>query len=244
MLQIKTLIIAAVVSLSATAMALAPAQAFALRPVESTSQKKCVETLVQSGSKGICVQNLQFMLNMSNKAGLATDGSFGLKTKTAVKNWQTARRISIDGKVGPQTWGTLCSSNPSRDHADAAYSKLKTDIGCAYLVPKKVTPKSTPFICVKHEFGTKVNSNNICVEYIQNMLNIANGAKLQRDGDFGPKTYAAVKAWQTKQSPKIQVDGIVGVQTWGTLCANKNDKIKDPNLLAAYILTAHNAGCY
>jgi hypothetical protein len=52
------------------------------------------------------------------------------------------------------------------------------------------------------------------VQSLQMMLN-ARGAKLTVDGDFGPNTLAAVKAFQAAK--KLTVDGIVGPQTWSAL---------------------------
>jgi lysozyme len=55
------------------------------------------------------------------------------------------------------------------------------------------------------------------VRTLQTRLNLW-GAKLAVDGDFGPLTLAAVKAFQTQKH--LTVDGIVGPQTWAALNAN------------------------
>jgi peptidoglycan hydrolase-like protein with peptidoglycan-binding domain len=41
------------------------------------------------------------------------------------------------------------------------------------------------------------------------------GKALAVDGEFGPNTQYAVKSWQKRA--KIDVDGIVGPQTWHSL---------------------------
>ena len=54
------------------------------------------------------------------------------------------------------------------------------------------------------------------VERLQFMLNFVKGADdLDVDGIFGPKTEAAVRAFQ--QNENLSVDGIVGRQTWTAL---------------------------
>ena len=52
------------------------------------------------------------------------------------------------------------------------------------------------------------------VKTLQEMLN-SNGYQLEVDGNFGPKTQAAVKDYQKKNN--LTVDGIVGKNTWGAL---------------------------
>ena len=52
------------------------------------------------------------------------------------------------------------------------------------------------------------------VTELQKLLN-QNGYSLDEDGNFGPKTQAAVKDYQQKNN--LDVDGIVGNNTWGAL---------------------------
>lgn len=56
------------------------------------------------------------------------------------------------------------------------------------------------------------------VKDLQNILN-QKGYKLDVDGIFGKKTQAAVKDYQGKNG--LQVDGIAGEKTWGSLTAGK-----------------------
>jgi peptidoglycan hydrolase-like protein with peptidoglycan-binding domain len=65
--------------------------------------------LLQLGSKGAAVGELQSMLNQVSAAApaLATDGDFGPLTHGAVKTFQGSESLVPDGIVGPLTWGSL-----------------------------------------------------------------------------------------------------------------------------------------
>ena len=84
-----------------------------------------------------------------------------------------------------------------------------------------VTRVSSPAKPVDIKFGVynmsvlMVGAKGTQVKVLQVLLNSFCGAGLAVDGEFGPKTKAAVIAMQT--SAKLQVDGIVGVETWTTL---------------------------
>lgn len=58
------------------------------------------------------------------------------------------------------------------------------------------------------------SSDSETVTKLQELLN-QNGANLEIDGKFGPKTLDAVKTYQ--QENNLTVDGIVGENTWGAL---------------------------
>lgn len=58
---------------------------------------------LRNGDKGQQVRALQILLN----AGLAVDGIFGAKTEAAVRAYQEAKGLTVDGIVGVNTWGML-----------------------------------------------------------------------------------------------------------------------------------------
>ena len=87
-------------------------------------------------------------------------------------------------------------------------------------LPKSATPAtpSTPTESTAKPYsGTfpsttlKKGSKGTQVKYLQKFLNWYDSFNLAVDGDFGPKTLAAVKTFQSKEG--LVVDGIVGVKT-------------------------------
>lgn len=70
-----------------------------------TSAPKVIEKpLLRRGSKGDEVKALQKALGFTGKD---LDGDFGKKTEGAVIAFQKARKLVVDGKVGPSTWEAL-----------------------------------------------------------------------------------------------------------------------------------------
>ena len=63
--------------------------------------------LVRTGNRGEDVKTLQERLNALGYNCGDVDGIFGAKTLAAVKAFQTAKSLSVDGIVGVQTWGAL-----------------------------------------------------------------------------------------------------------------------------------------
>lgn len=62
---------------------------------------------VRYGSKGTDVVALQNKLNSIGFDCGAADGIFGKKTLAAVRLYQAAKGLEVDGIVGPQTWASL-----------------------------------------------------------------------------------------------------------------------------------------
>jgi peptidoglycan hydrolase-like protein with peptidoglycan-binding domain len=74
---------------------------------------------IESGSTGTWVKTLQTDLNtdynnhsfpnapFNFSPPLMTDGIFGPMTTVAVKDYQSAKGLGVDGIVGPKTWHAL-----------------------------------------------------------------------------------------------------------------------------------------
>lgn len=65
--------------------------------------------VLKLGSKGSDVKKLQ------EKLGLDADGTFGVVTEKAVKDWQLKNGLVSDGIVGDSTWSKLFGSNVNID---------------------------------------------------------------------------------------------------------------------------------
>ncbi|MFI2779529.1 peptidoglycan-binding protein [Streptomyces sp. ALB3] len=62
-----------------------------------------------TGSSGEAVKRLQRALTAALGRTVTADGAFGTLTDKAVRDYQSTRSLSVDGGVGPATWGALQS---------------------------------------------------------------------------------------------------------------------------------------
>ena len=69
---------------------------------------------ISYGSSGSEVRELQTLLK-NNGYNLDVDGQFGPKTQAAVKAYQKANGLDVDGIVGTNTWGALTKANTTAD---------------------------------------------------------------------------------------------------------------------------------
>jgi peptidoglycan hydrolase-like protein with peptidoglycan-binding domain len=126
------------------------------------------------------------------------DGSFGPLTEAAVRAFQTSRSLDVDAIVGLQTWTALLTDQPAVSPAD---SPVKRD--------SRIDPASRPSV--------QLGSVGDDVVDMQRRLTAAGFPCGNPDGDFGPKTDAALRAFQ--QANGLKVDGICGPKTWTALVA-------------------------
>ena len=70
---------------------------------------RLTEVTARSGDTGEYVKAAQNELNRHGKS-LAVDGIFGPLTDAAVRAYQESVHLTVDGIVGPHTWGALITS--------------------------------------------------------------------------------------------------------------------------------------
>ncbi len=169
-------VLSACLVLGAEPAAAAPA------PIKLTSAS-CPGEIVQGQTSG-CVTELQTLLN-AHGAGLTVDGQFGSATLYAVREYQAATAIAVDGRVGPATKSKLYATGGSAP------------------APVNLNSSSCPANIVQGAKGG-------CVTELQRLL-LHHGHTVDVDGDFGPGTASAVRSFQTAHG--LTADGQVGPST-------------------------------
>lgn len=89
---------------------------------ESTSQP-----VLRSGSRGSSVTDLQTRLAHSGFNPGSVDGIFGSRTSSAVRSFQAARSLKVDGIVGPATWTALLGA-PAAPGAPPIAAPVTADV--------------------------------------------------------------------------------------------------------------------
>ncbi len=77
--------------------------------------------ILKYGDAGTVVQEMQAKLNALGYPCGKTDGIFGDKTLEAVTNFQTQKRLLVDGEAGPETLGKLHECYKALTGKDEAY---------------------------------------------------------------------------------------------------------------------------
>ncbi len=147
--------------------------------------------ILSRGDKGAKVTQLQSAL-LDLGYTIVVDGDFGPKTEKTVKAFQKDHNYRQTGIVMPALWEHIKNLLEEDLDEDVPTEELTTGV----------------FL--------KKGARGAAVVSLQKLLN-RNGItpKLKEDGDFGAKTLKNVKAFQRKE--RIDVDGVVGPQTWNRL---------------------------
>jgi peptidoglycan hydrolase-like protein with peptidoglycan-binding domain len=104
-LALSVCLVLAAPSAAARTTPAAPGAVTAAAPAAATPDLPAWPVISQ-GSAGQPVRSLQYLLN-ARGAWLAVDSIFGAKTNAAVRTFQGAHGLAVDGTVGPKTWRSL-----------------------------------------------------------------------------------------------------------------------------------------
>lgn len=119
------------------------------------------ETLVP-GDTGTQVKYLQDFLNWYGKYGLERDGSYGLATTSAVKDFQKTEKIGVDGCFGPESNVTAHKAHKKTTSSTPSFSPYTVQITTdALRIRKGPSTKYEQVGCVyKGEVYTIVDKSN------------------------------------------------------------------------------------
>jgi hypothetical protein len=110
-----------------------------------------------------------------------------------------------------EAWGVVKSTVSAANNRGAVWYRFP-DVELGSLTG--TTPKPTPRPYPGHLVGRR-HKHHDEVRWVQKRLN-AHGHKVAVDGEYGPKTYAAVKAFRKATFGGVQY-GNVGPKTWAAL---------------------------
>ncbi|MDQ0188852.1 peptidoglycan-binding protein [Alicyclobacillus cycloheptanicus] len=110
-------------------------------------------TILQYGSTGVAVEEIQTQLNKLGYNCGTPDGDFGTNTENAVKAFQADQNLTVDGQVGPQTWQALFGES-SQTSSPGSF----TNVDLRFPAPNDITASSLNQFLRYNAFGTLVGS--------------------------------------------------------------------------------------
>ncbi|NJN74701.1 MAG: hypothetical protein HC799_18885, partial [Limnothrix sp. RL_2_0] len=142
------------------------------------------------------------------------DGQFGRQTENGVKFFQVRQKLVADGIVGSSTWLALESFILSLEETAAQWSVAEPE-DIPVSIPAVPSSRTYPIL----QRGDGITAPNLRqdVKLLQLLLQRAGvlSANAAIDGEFGPGTDGAVRAFQEQRN--LIVDGLAGGQTWMSL---------------------------
>lgn len=162
--------------------------------------------LIQIGSQGAEVSELQAALKLLGFFPGGVDGVFGESTAVAVTRFQQSAGIEQDGVVGSVTWNRLFPPAAG----DGSFNSAVTPTPAPVQPPVSSTPAvSNPYPILRR------GARGAAVLGLQTRLRAIGVLNGEADGIFGEETEEAVKAAQSQF--QLDPDGIVGPATWEAL---------------------------
>ncbi|MGC9527645.1 MAG: peptidoglycan-binding domain-containing protein [Limnospira sp.] len=166
--------------------------------------------VLQAGSRGTEVSELQATLQLLGYYTGPIDGIYSEETAEAVSAFQEAAGLSPDGVVGRSTWERLFppeSTVVAEPEPEVCVCPETTR--AATLVADSTDSREASFPVLK------LGMRGEAVAGLQERLRAKGFLDGEADGIFGPETQAAVKGAQREY--EITPDGVVGATTWRVL---------------------------
>jgi N-acetylmuramoyl-L-alanine amidase len=162
--------------------------------------------LLDIGSTGESVSELQAILKLLGFYPGAVDGTYSQPTLEAVAQFQSAAGISADGITGSSTWQKLLPA-PSDVTAIAEAPRVPEPVASAATASAAAAPLGPPIL--------RAEAAGAAVSQLQRELQELGYYDGPIDGGFGAQTQASVEKFQSDQ--QLFVDGVVGPSTWDAL---------------------------
>lgn len=203
---------------------------------------------VGPGSTGDAVRAVQAMglILYVDQPPLVVDGDFGPETETRVRAFQDMWGLTQDAVVGPETWHYLVSrrlrlwplvkpASPNETGVRVVQHLLRAH-GSGIVADGSFGPQTANAVKqFQASHGLMADGIVDSLTWPELVVQVGPGATgeavravqlffshaLEVDGQFGPQTENAVREFQEMWG--LDVDGIVGIETWYTLMAPKFD---------------------
>lgn len=167
---------------------------------------------LQKGDQGPSVRNLQQNLKTAGFYQSSVTQVYDASTQEAVRRFQKAAGLPVDGIVGANTLQKLESWQAKKPTTRATQAKRTTAVSAqakkSSTTSSATSQRRNPNYLAKGAEGEDVRA-------LQERLRVAGFYYGNATGIFGPITEEAVKRFQ--DSYKLSVDGVVGPATLGKL---------------------------
>ncbi|MEL7034002.1 MAG: peptidoglycan-binding protein [Cyanobacteria bacterium J06592_8] len=173
-------------------------------PSPRSVQPNLTRPVLQIGSQGVEVSELQATLKLLGYYTGEVDGVYAESTAEAVSKFQQAANLPVTGVTNQATWDRLFPPDETSLTSTSAANNCVCEPSSANTENQSNTQANFPIL--------RLGMRGDAVIGLQKRLRARGFLQGQADGIFGPETQAAVKAAQ--EQFELQPDGVVRSQTW------------------------------
>ncbi|MEH1811486.1 MAG: peptidoglycan-binding protein [Nostoc sp.] len=170
---------------------------------------------LEKGDRGPSVRNLQQNLKTAGFYQASVTQVYDVSTQEAVRRFQKAAGLPVDGIVGASTLQKLESWQAKKPTTTATQAKRTTAVSAQAKKPSTTSSASSTTSKRRNSNYLTKGDEGEDVRALQERLRVAGFYYGNATGIFGPITEEAVKRFQ--DSYKLSVDGIAGPATLGKL---------------------------